>query len=400
MMRYFNKRLFWKFFFSYFVLVLVSIIVLGILIRILLPGVFNSHLLSMTRLFSRYGMEEAGHMGMGGHGIRMMGWSVLFTDLFAIFNRIIFEAILYAILPSVLIALVLSAVMSRQFVKPLQQMTHVADRIADGHYDERLPQREEPLEAQDELGQLAARFNRMTAQLEQVEDMRQKLVGDVAHELRTPLTVIKGSLDGLMDGVLAPDAATYERIYRQVARMDRLVDDLQELNRIEEGIIELRIKPVDVGQVLTNLIQTLDVNYSAKNVDLNLQAPEMALMVLADEDRFEQVMINLLSNALQSTSEGGQVLVQAENTGNAARISVADTGIGIAPEHLEKVFSRFYRVDDSRSRQAGGSGIGLTVAKKLVEAMGGRIWAESAGPDQGAVFTFTLPLAQPSRGGR
>lgn len=391
-MRYFKKRLFWKFFFSYFALVLISIIVLGIVLRILLPGVFDSHLASMTRLFSRHGMEEAGHMGMGGHGIRMMGWSTLFTDLFAIFNRIIFEATLYAILPSVLIALVLSAVMSRQLVRPLQQMTYAADRIAAGHYTERLPEDAIPLEAQDELGQLAVRFNRMTEQLEQVEDMRQKLVGDVAHELRTPLTVIKGSLEGLMDGVMPPDADTYARIFRQVARMDRLVNDLQELNRIEEGIIELQIKPVDAVKLLTNLAETMQMNYSAKNVALNLQIPKMPVMMMADEDRFEQVMINLLSNALQATPAGGQVLVQVEKTGELARISVADTGIGIAPEHLEKVFSRFYRVDESRSRQAGGSGIGLTVAKKLVDAMNGRIWAESAGYDQGTVFTFTLPL--------
>jgi signal transduction histidine kinase len=125
---------------------------------------------------------------------------------------------------------------------------------------------------------------------------------------------------------------------------------------------------------------------------LNLHISKVPVMMKADEDRVEQVMINLLSNALQATPAGGQVFVQIEKTGELARISVADTGIGIAPEHLEKVFSRFYRVDESRSRQAGGSGIGLTVTKKLVEAMKGRIWAESAGHDQGTVFTFTLPL--------
>ena len=392
-MRYFKQRLFWKFFFSYFVLILVSILILGVVMRIMLPGVFESHLASMTRLFSRHGMNDAGHMGAGGRGVRMMGWSALFLDLFAIFNQIIFEAIIYAVLPAVLIALVLSAVMSRQFVRPLQQMTQVADRIAEGHYEERLPMGETPLETQDELEQLAVRFNRMTAQLEQVEDMRQQLIGDVAHELRTPLTVIKGSLDGLMDGVLSPDETTIERIYRQVDRMDRLVNDLQELNRIEEGIIQLNIKPVDIKQYLMNLIHTMEVNFSAKNVTLNLQALGTPLFVLADEDRVDQVMINLLSNALRSTPNGGEVLVQVEKVGETARISVADTGIGIAPEHLEKVFSRFYRVDHSRSRQAGGSGIGLTVVKKLVEAMDGRIWAESAGEGQGATFRFTLPVA-------
>ncbi len=393
-MGFIKKRLFWKFFFSYFILVLITILVMALVIRILLPGIFGSHMASMNRLFLRHGLEDAGHMGsMGAMGGRMMGWSGFFTDLFAIFNQIIFDAILYAILPSAMIALVLSVVMSQRFVRPLQQMTRAADRIAQGHYEERLPVGDLAAESQDELGQLAVRFNRMTAQLEQVEDMRQKLIGDVAHELRTPLTVIRGSLDGLMDGVMTPDTTTYERIYRQVGRMGRLVDDLQELNRIEEGMIELNIAPVDARQLLTTLVHTLAVSYSAKDVDLNLVLPHAPLQVLADEDRFEQVMINLLNNALQFTPGGGQVLVKAESHGNMARISVADTGAGMAPEHLEKVFARFYRVDDSRSRQAGGSGIGLTVTKKLVEAMGGRIWAESAGLGKGSVFTFTLPLA-------
>ncbi|MBW6466122.1 MAG: HAMP domain-containing protein [Brevefilum sp.] len=392
-MRFFKNRLFWKFFFSYFILILISLVVLMVLIRVLLPGIFDSYLGSMTRLFSRYGMDEAGHMGTGGHGLRMMGWSVLYTDLFEIFNQIILEAALFALLPSVVIALGVSAVMSHQFVRPLRQMARAADRIADGHYEERLPQAEHQLESQDELERLAARFNRMTAQLEQVEDMRQKLIGDVAHELRTPLTVIKGSLEGLMDGVLPTDASTYERIYRQVDRLDRLVNELQELNRIEEGVLELELGAVDLQKFLTNLIQTMQVNFTTKNVALNLDLPDGSLIALADQDRLDQVMFNLLSNALRSTPSGGRVSVKGERLAGAVRISVEDTGVGIAPEHLEKVFARFYRVDDSRSRQAGGSGIGLTVAKKLVEAMGGRIWAESAGLGQGAAFRFTLPLA-------
>ena len=392
-MRYFKKRLFWKFFFSYFVLILTSIIVLGILIRILLPGVFDSYLGNMTMLFARHGMEEAGHMGTGGRGMRMMGWSVLFSELFAIFNQIILEATLFAILPSVLIALGLSAAMSHRFVRPLHQMTQAADRVANGFYEERLPVRGTPPETQDELEQLAVRFNRMTSQLGQVEDMRQKLIGDIAHELRTPLTVIKGSLEGLKDGVLEPNTTTYDRIYRQADRLDRLVNELQELNRIEEGVLELRLVKLDINYLLMDLIQTMQVNFSAKGIDLTWQVPEMPLWVLADPDRVEQVMINLLNNALQSTPKSGTVQVRAERVVDMARISVLDTGVGITPEHLEKVFARFYRVDDSRSRQMGGSGIGLTVAKKLVEAMGGRIWAESGGHDQGAVFRFTLPLA-------
>ena len=393
MKRFFKKGLFWKFFFSYFVLILVSIVALSVLIRILLPGVFDSYLESMTNLFSRHGMVEAGHMGTGGRGMRMMGWSVLFTDLFDIFNMIILEATLYAILPSVVIALGLSAVMSHQFVRPLKQMAQAADRVAEGHYEERLPEIETPSEVQDELELLAVRFNRMTSQLAQVEEMRQQLIGDIAHELRTPLTVIKGSLEGLQDGVLEQDMNTYARIYRQADRLDRLVNELQELNRIEAGVLELRVIKLDINLKLADLIQTLQVNYSAKGVDLRLQVLDEPLLVLADADRVEQVMLNLLNNALQSTPSGGMVRVKAEKVADKVQISVIDSGVGIPPEHLDKVFARFYRVDNSRSRQVGGSGIGLTVARKLVEAMGGDIWVESAGQDQGAAFRFNLPLA-------
>jgi len=391
-MRLIKKGLFWKFFFSYFVLILISLIVLSVMIRVLLPGVFDSYMGSMTNLFARHGMEEAGHMGTGGRGMRMMGWSVLFTDLFGIFNRIILEATLYAILPAVLIALGLSAIMSRQFVRPLQQMAQAADRVAEGHYEDRLPEDKSSTDDQDELEQLAMRFNRMTSQLAQAEEMRQQLIGDIAHELRTPLTVIKGSLEGLRDGVLEQDTNTYERIYRQADRLDRLVDELQELNRIEAGVLELRVVKLDIRPLLADLIETMRVNFSSKSIKLTLQVPDVPLLALADPDRFEQVMINLLNNAFQSTPERGEVRVEAQVMGDRAQISVSDTGVGIAPEHLHKVFARFYRVDGSRSRQAGGSGIGLTVAKKLVEAMGGVIWAESTGYGQGAAFTFTLPL--------
>lgn len=390
MMNYFRRRLFWKFFFSYFALVLLSLLVLGIVIRILLPGVFNNHLVSMAALFSRYGFEDGGQM-MGGHGRMMMNRSVLFMDLFSIFNQIILESVLYAVLPSVLVALGVSAVMSRQFVKPLQQMTSAADRVADGNYEQRLPMGDTTPESQDELERLAVRFNRMTIQLEQVEDMRQKLIGDVAHELRTPLTVIKGAMEGLVDGVLTPDEATFEMIYRQADRLDRLVNDLQELSHIELGVLDLQLKPVNINKLLENMIQTMQINFSKNSVDLKLQLPKSSLDVMADEDRLEQIMINLLSNALRFTPEGGEVIVSAENESGIVQIAVKDTGIGIPEEHLSLVFSRFYRVDSSRSRQVGGSGIGLTIAKKLVEAQGGKIWAESDGPDEGTTFRFTLP---------
>lgn len=392
MIKYLRRRLFWKFFISYFLLILLSMLVLMVVIRVLLPSVFDSHLVSMTALFSRHGMGSGGQM-MGGRGRTGEDASILFVDLFSIFNLIIFEAVLFAVLPSLVVALLISVVMSRQFVKPLQQMALAADRIAEGDYQQRLPIHEASPEAHDELTRLAVRFNRMTTRLEQIDNMRETLISDVAHELRTPLTVIKGAVEGLMDGVLDPDANTYEVIYRQADRLNRLVDDLQELNHIEMDILDLNLKPVNLYAFLHKMVETMQINFIKKGVALNLQISSQTLDVIADEDRLEQIMINLLSNSLRYTPAGGEVAVSAKNVSNHIQVSVKDTGIGIPEKHLPLVFSRFYRVDGSRSRQAGGSGIGLTIVRKLVEAQGGKIWAESAGPDKGAVFSFTLPKA-------
>lgn len=392
-MGFIKKHLFWKFFFSYFAVVMLSMLVLGVVIRVLSPSVFTAQIGRMANLFTRFGLESGGQQMMRGRGGSMMGGSTLYIDLFSIFNQIILESVVYALIPSFVVALVVSALMSRRFVNPLQQMTLAADRIAEGDYQERLPVEETKPESQDELERLAVRFNRMATRLEQIEDIRQRLIGDVAHELRTPLTVIKGAMEGLMDGVLTPNDASFEMIYRQADRLDRLVNDLQELNHIETGILELNPKPINLNPLLESVHRTMQINFSKKGVDLSFDQPNRALTVVVDEDRFEQIMINLLGNALRYTPGGGRVAVSTQEKSDAVQVSVRDTGIGISKEHLPFVFSRFYRVDESRSRQAGGSGIGLTIAKKLVEAQGGKIWVESAGESQGSVFHFTLPKA-------
>jgi len=174
-MKYFRRQLFWKFFFSYFVLILLSMLVLGVVMRILLPGLFNNQLVRMAVLFSQHGFETSDHM-MDQMGGMMMDESGLFMNLFSIFNQIILDAMLYAVLPSIIVALAVSAVMSQNFVKPLQQMTQVADRIAEGNYEERLPIPKTASDSRDELERLAVRFNRMTMQLEQNEVLRQKLI--------------------------------------------------------------------------------------------------------------------------------------------------------------------------------------------------------------------------------
>jgi histidine kinase len=248
---------------------------------------------------------------------------------------------------------------------------------------------------EDELADLAIRFNQMAEKLDQVESMRRRLIGDVSHELRTPLTAIKGSMEGLMDGVLPATQETYQQIHAEADRLNRLVDDLQELSRVESNAYQLDLRPVEVPSLVQTVTKRLAPQAESKSISLDLDlAPDLP-RVLADEDRAVQVLTNLTGNALQYTPEGGTVTIAAQRMNSEVQISVRDTGIGIPPEHLSHIFDRFYRADKSRSRRAGGgSGIGLTIARALVEAHGGRIWAESAGEGEGSTITFTLPIAK------
>jgi histidine kinase len=287
-----------------------------------------------------------------------------------------------------IVAIALSLFFSRSVIAPVRAMSLASQRIADGRYDERVR-----VNGTDELAQLALYFNQMAEKLNQIETMRRRLIGDVSHELRTPLTAIKGSMEGLMDGVLPATNETYQQIHTEADRLNRLVDDLQELSRVEARAYQLDIRPVDVSTLARTVTKRLAPHSESKRITLDLElAPDLA-RILADEDRAVQVLTNLTGNALQYTPEGGRITISAKRIDNEVQISVSDTGVGIPPEHLSHIFDRFYRVDKSRSRQSGGgSGMGLTIARALVEAHGGRIWAESAGEGQGSTFGFTIPV--------
>jgi signal transduction histidine kinase len=359
---------------SYLLVILVGMLVLFIASQWILPTAFSRH------------MNGNGFGMMGGQspgGGMMQG---PYSEFRASFN----EALLIAGFVASAIAIIVSIVLSQSVIAPLRAVMDASQQIAGGHYEERLQVR-----STDELGQLATRFNQMAEKLEQVESMRRRLIGDVSHELRTPLTAIKGSMEALMDGILPATQATFYQIHSEADRLNRLVDDLQELSRVEARAYELKIRPVDVRSTVQTVTNRLAPHFESKHITLDLGLRAELPRVLVDEDRVVQVLTNLIANAIQHTRDGGIVRLSAVQVNDELQISVGDNGVGIPPEHLAHIFDRFYRVDKSRSRQAGGgSGIGLTIAKHFVEAMGGRIWAESEGESKGSVFTFTLPLAR------
>ena len=375
MSEYLRSHLGVKLFLSYLAIIVTGVIVLILVSQFVLPAAFNRHMAAM-------GMGNSNMMGTNGNG----AMSQLYVDFRAGFN----EALTYAALAAMVVAVLLSLLFSRNVIVPVQAMSTATQRIADGHYDERIP-----VNGADELAQLAMHFNQMAEKLNQVESMRRQLIGDVSHELRTPLTAIKGSMEGLMDGILPPNDETFLQIHAEADRLNRLVDDLQELSRVEASAYKLDLRPVDVSSLVHTVTKRLGPRFESKHISLGMELPPDLPRILADEDRVIQILTNLTGNALQYTPERGKITISAKRLNDEVQISILDTGIGIPPEHLSQIFDRFYRVEKSRSRQAGGgSGIGLTIARALVEAHGGRIWVESAGDGNGSTFAFTLPTAK------
>ena len=234
----------------------------------------------------------------------------------------------------------------------------------------------------------------MASSLETTERRRVELIGDVAHELNTPISTLKGYLEGLLDGVVEPSMQTWASLHDEADRLQRLVADLQELSRAEARQLSLKLESVDLAATAQAALDRLKTDFLDEGLELVSHIPSGLPQVMADRHRIVQVLTNLLTNALRYTPAPGSVTltISRSSQGHELLTQVADTGLGIAPEYLPHLFERFYRVDKSRSRAAGGSGVGLTLAKALVEAMGGRIWVESSGLDKGSTFFFTLPV--------
>ncbi|GAA5512323.1 adaptive-response sensory-kinase SasA [Deinococcus carri] len=299
------------------------------------------------------------------------------------------SALAVASFMTLLVALAVSAWVSRQILRSVKRVSHASTRIAAGHYAERLPEM-----GGDELGELTSSFNRMAEALEATEVRRRELIGTVAHELRTPLTGMRGLTEGLLDGVFRLEEAGPDLI-REIRRLERLTQDLSLVTQAEAGVIPVVPRPVMLAELARAACAQFERPFANKGLSLTLDV-QRDVQVFVDPDRFTQVLVNLLSNALRHTQRGG-VTVRVDGNGRAGWVDVQDTGEGIAPHDLPHVFERFYRSDQSRARDAEesvGAGVGLTVSRHLVEAMGGGIQVTST-EGEGATFTVELPAALP-----
>ncbi|NCA98051.1 MAG: HAMP domain-containing protein [Clostridia bacterium] len=295
------------------------------------------------------------------------------------------QLLLLAAILSMAIAAILGLLIARQLTGPITRAIQTTRRIASGHYTDRLAAEKGPRELSD----LTESINSLAESLGRQETMRKQLTNDVAHELRTPLAVLQSHLEAMIDGTWQADQKRLESCHGEVVRISSLVKDLEKLTQIEQGNLSLQKEAVDLQALMQRIDLNFQRDFASKNVQLNIQVDPVVIQ--GDTDKLSQVFINLLANALKYTNPGGSVRVFSHVTGNQVTVSVADTGNGIAPEDLVQIFERFYRADKSRTRETGGSGIGLAIVKSIVEAHGGLVTVESQ-PGQGSVFQVTLPL--------
>jgi two-component system sensor histidine kinase BaeS len=267
----------------------------------------------------------------------------------------------------------------RRMAGPIGEVMEAADRVADGDYSARVSAR-----GPGEVRRLGRAFNEMTARLQASDDQRRRLLADVTHELRTPLAVIRGNLEGIVDGVYAPDAEHLTTVLEKTRVMARLLDDLQTLSTAEGGALRLDREPTDIGALADEVVSAFAPRAAEAGVAISA-SPTSLPTINIDPLRVRQVLENLVANALRHTPPGGSVTIQLSHDDSGVTLAVSDTGAGIPPDQLNNIFDRY-----TRSADSGGSGLGLAIAKSLVEAHGGSIQAENAS-GHGATIRLVLP---------
>jgi two-component system OmpR family sensor kinase/two-component system sensor histidine kinase BaeS len=276
-------------------------------------------------------------------------------------------------------------------INPLSEVIAAAQAVSQGDLSARVP-----VDARnDDLTALSIHFNHMADELERSDRQRRNLLADIAHELRTPITILRGRLEGILDGVYPADEAHIAPALEETYLLERLVEDLRLLALAESNQLRFELKPINLTELAKTILGLFSAQAGERNVQLKMEAEANIPEVMVDPQRFQQVVGNLIDNSLRYTPEGSTIDLIIHRQENSVELTVADEGPGIPEAELEHVFDRFWRGDKSRARSTGGAGLGLSIARQLVEAQGGKITAHNR-PERGFAVQITLPVHEPS----
>jgi signal transduction histidine kinase len=290
---------------------------------------------------------------------------------------------------SAVVGIAAGAWFSRRLTAPLVSLAETARAFGSGDLDQRVA-----VHGSQELVEVGQAFNQMAADLQKAEELRRDMVADAAHELRTPLSLLQGNLRAIIDDVYPLSKEEIVKIYEQTRDLTKLIEELHELAQADAHNLALTIQPVDVTTIVLQSADLFAPLANDEEVNIKVELADELPVIPADATRLRQVLNNLIANALRHTPAGGTITVEADRSGDCVRILVKDTGQGIAPEHLDSVFARFYRIDSSRTRATGGSGLGLAIVKAIVETHGGTVSVYSKGLGHGAIFSVRLPITR------
>ena len=362
-------------------IVIVGAVAMFATARMIGPQLFGTE---VQEIGQRYGWHQTGR-GSGRAEVVDQQGEHIEADLNDAYTGSLTMALAVALGVGALASAGAAALVSRRLLRPLNRMRGAVRSMADGHYDEKVP---EPREI--ELADLADDVNALGSALAITDERRSRLVSDLSHELRTPITSLDGFVEGLEDGVFEANPEILAAMRGETRRLRRLASDLGALSRADEEAFDLQAQEADLGSVAAAAARGLTAAFTSAGVKLEIaELPDLPVAI--DIDRMVQVFTNLLRNALQHTPQGGTVGLAAAHRAGSAGVSITDTGEGIAADHLDRVFDRFFRIDDDLPA-AGGAGIGLTIARSIARAHGGDVTAASPGPGRGSTFLVTIPL--------
>jgi two-component system sensor histidine kinase BaeS len=353
-----KQRLLWK-------LLLINIVpVIGIIILVVW--------VSINKLAANYFMAL------------MDKYDVSPNEIHHMFLAAVHRYLLWATVAALILAFIISYFLIRRILQPLAQMAAITREVATGNFSARVA-----VTSSDEVGQLGIAFNRMADSLAQVEQLRKNMVADVAHELRTPLTNLRGYLEALNDKVLPPSPETFAVLQQEIMHLVHVVENLQQLAKADAARAYLQREKLSLDELVEQILTLYRSQFQGKNIIVEKNMAPDAGLVMADRDKLLQAVRNLIENAWKYTPENGRVTIASGRDQNGVKLIISNTGPGINAEDLPYIFERFFRADRSRSRDAGGAGIGLAIVKELIEAHGGRVGAESR--DGEVQVWFSLP---------